>query len=106
MDTFTSPSTQVLRDICHPVLLLVTPLAAQITGQAGPGCWVWDSQPQHLMHLQDSSAASAAPIPSVADTAASQALNSSGFSHDLMEKDPSSPCAKLANSVLSLKHPL
>lgn len=46
------------------------------------------------------------PIPSVPDTAALQALDSSGFSHDLMEKDPSTPCAKLPNSVPSLKHPL
>lgn len=43
--------------------------------------------------LQDSAAASA-PIPSVPDTAGWQALNSSGFSHDLMEKHPSTPCAK------------
>lgn len=37
-DTFTSPYTLVVKDICHPALLLVTPLSGQITGQAGPGC--------------------------------------------------------------------
>lgn len=105
MDTFTSPSTQVLGDICHPALLLVTPLAAQIAGQSGPGCWVWDSVPASHVFAEQLSCF-CCPIPSVPDTAALQALNSSGFSHDLMEKDPSTPCAKLPNSVPSLKHPL
>lgn len=54
---------------------------------------MWDSQSQQLLPLQDSGAASA-PIPSVPDTAGWQALNSSGFSHDLMEKHPCAPCAK------------
>lgn len=55
-DTFTSHYTQVVKDICHSPLLLVTLLAGQITGQSGPGCWVWGwVPPSHAFAGQHSS---------------------------------------------------